>query len=127
LTQPEAQRGSDRVISISDMPRLPKDEAGPIFDEPWQAQAFALVCQLNKSGYFTLREWSAALGTELGGAALRGEADDGSNYYNYWLAALEKLVVVKGLTDPTALSCRREEWLSAYRATPHGQPVNLPT
>jgi nitrile hydratase accessory protein len=110
---------------LSDIPHLPRDEGGPVFAEPWQAQAFALAVKLSEQGHFTWKEWAAALANELQAAAKRGEPDDGSRYYEHWLAALETLVAAKGLADPTALSTRKEAWAAAYRNTPHGQPVDL--
>jgi nitrile hydratase accessory protein len=107
------------------LPRLPRDEDGPVFAEPWQAQAFALAVRLSAQGHFTWKEWAAALADELHAAARRGEPDDGSRYYEHWLAALESLVTVKGLADPTALLTRKDAWAVAYRNTPHGQPVEL--
>ena len=110
---------------LSDLPRLPRDEGGPVFAEPWQAQAFALAVKLSEQGHFTWKEWAASLAEELQAAAKRGEQDDGSRYYEHWLAALERLVTAKGLTDQNALLTRREAWAEAYRATPHGTPVEL--
>lgn len=107
------------------LPRLPKDEGEPVFAEAWQAQAFALAVKLSEKGYFTWKEWAAALADELRAAADRGEPDDGSKYYHHWLAALERLVLAKGLTNLPALSTRKEEWADAYRHTPHGKPVEL--
>ena len=97
-----------------------------MFAEPWQAQAFALAVKLSEQGHFTWKEWAAALAHELQAAADRGEPDDGSRYYEHWLAALERLVTAKGLTDPSALVARKEAWTDAYRNTPHGMPVALP-
>jgi nitrile hydratase accessory protein len=102
---------------FSTLPRLPRDEAGPVFAEPWQAQAFALAVKLS--------EWAAALADEVKAAADRGEPDDGSRYYEYWLAALERLVAAKGLVGPAALLERKEAWADAYRHTPHGKPIEL--
>ena len=95
------------------------------FAEPWQAQAFALAIRLSDAGLFTRGEWSEALGAQLKAAADSGAPDDGSRYYEHWLAALEKLVTSKGLTDADALAARKDEWAHAYRETPHGQPVEL--
>ena len=116
-------------MSASDLnlPRVPPDEEGPVFAEPWQAQAFALAVRLSEEGRFTWKEWAAALAGELKAAADRGEPDDGSRYYEYWLAALERLVTAKGLSDPAALLARKEAWAEAYRHTPHGKPVKLTT
>jgi nitrile hydratase accessory protein len=81
--------------------------------------------QLSAEGHFTWTEWTTALGEQLDAAVRRGEPDDGSRYYEYWIAALENLVADKQLTDVTALTERKEAWAEAYRHTPHGQPVEL--
>jgi nitrile hydratase accessory protein len=109
------------------LPRLPRDEGEPVFVEPWQAQAFALAVKLSEQGHFTWKEWADALADELNAAASRGEPDDGSRYYHHWLAALERLVTTKGLADSAALLVRKEAWAEAYRRTPHGKPVELPS
>jgi nitrile hydratase accessory protein len=111
--------------SLMALPRLPRDEEGPVFAEPWQAQAFALAVKLSELGHFTWSEWAAALADELKADAARGEADDGSRYYHCWLAALEHLVVSKSLSSREALAAQKEAWAEAYRHTPHGMPVEL--
>jgi nitrile hydratase accessory protein len=122
LTQRDPVQASENLAAL---PRLPRDSGGPVFAEPWQAQAFALAVKLSEQGYFTWKEWAAALADELKAAADRGEADDGSHYYEHWLAALERLVSAKGLSDPAAMLARKEAWADAYRHTPHGKPVEL--
>jgi nitrile hydratase accessory protein len=107
------------------LPRLPRDEEGPLFAEPWQAQAFALAVKLSEQGHFTWKEWATVLADELKTAADRGEPDDGSRSYEYWLGALERLVTAKGLSNPVALLERKAAWADAYRHTPHGKPVEL--
>jgi nitrile hydratase accessory protein len=110
---------------LSVLPQIPRDEHGPVFAEPWQAQAFALAVKLSERGYFTWKDWAAALAEEINAAAARGEVDDGSRYYDYWLAALERLVTQRGLTNAESLVERKEAWADAYRHTPHGKPVEL--
>jgi nitrile hydratase accessory protein len=100
-------------------------EPEPVFAEPWQAHAFALAVKLSETGHFTWSEWSAALAAELAAASRRGESDDGSRYYDHWLAALERLVKAKRLIAQPSLLARKEEWAKAYRRTPHGSPVTL--
>jgi nitrile hydratase accessory protein len=97
----------------------------PVFDEPWQAEAFALVVHLHERGAFTWGEWAQALGGQIEAAAARGEGD-GARYYDQWLAALEGLATGRGMTDPAALAARKQAWAEAYRTTPHGKPVSLP-
>jgi nitrile hydratase accessory protein len=122
LSESDSALDSER---LSDLPRLPRDDGGPVFAEPWQAQAFALAVRLSAQGHFTWKEWAATLAGELKAAADRGEPDDGSHYYEHWLAALERLVTSKHLTDDAELLTRKEEWVDAYRHTPHGKPVLL--
>jgi nitrile hydratase accessory protein len=98
----------------------------PVFAEPWQARAFALATKLSEQGYFTREEWTAALSSQIKLVAERGETDDGSRYYHHWLAALETLVIKKGLASTAALRERKDAWSAAYRSTPHGKPVELP-
>jgi nitrile hydratase accessory protein len=115
LSQCEATVPADRLAAL---PRLPREKDGPVFAEPWEAQAFALAVKLSEQGHFTWKEWAAALADELQAAADRGEPDDGSHYYHHWLAALERLATDKGMTDRAALQARKEEWAEAYRHTP---------
>jgi len=124
LSAPDSITKTERLQAL---PRLPQDKGEPVFAEPWQAQAFALAVKLSEEGYFTWKEWAAALAKELNTATSRGEPDDGSHYYDHWLAALEHLVTAKGLTDSASLLARKEAWADAYRSTPHGMPVKLTT
>ena len=112
---------------LNALPRIPRDEEGPVFAEPWQAQAFAMAVRLSEQGHFTWKEWAAALAGELKAAEDRGEPDDGSHYYEHWLATLERLVTAKALSNPTEMLARKKAWAEAYRHTPHGKPVALRT
>jgi nitrile hydratase accessory protein len=114
---PEAELGA--------LPALPRDEEGPVFKAPWEAQAFAMTLSLHTRGVFTWREWADILAAELAAAAARGAPDDGTHYYQHWLAALEKLVAAKQVVPDAELARRIDEWDAAARATPHGKPVEL--
>jgi hypothetical protein len=93
------------------------------------------MLKLRERGHFTANEWSAALGEALRvptdpGESLRtpagsATADENASYYAHLLAALESLVLAKGLTDAQSLSSRKAAWADAYRRTPHGKPVEL--
>jgi nitrile hydratase accessory protein len=104
---------------------LPRDANGPVFREPWEAQAFALAVQLQERGLFTWEEWAEALGAEISAAKKGGDADLGDTYYRHWLSALERLVVAKGAASQTGLRETKEAWNRAAKATPHGQPIVL--
>ena len=123
MNRPDAKLDASR---LEDLPPLPRDEEGPVFAEPWQAQAFALAVKLSEAGHFTWKEWAEALASELKAAEERGEPDDGTRYYHHWVATLERLATEKGLTEFPALEARKDAWEHAYRHTPHGKPVVLP-
>ena len=112
-------------LDLGALPALPRDDEGPVFNAPWEAQAFAMTLSLHAAGAFTWHEWADALAAELSAAAAHGEPDDGSHYYEHWLAALEKLVTKKGVVPAQELERRMDEWKAAVRATPHGKPIEL--
>lgn len=99
--------------------------ADPVFAEPWQAHAFALVLALHERGVFTWPEWADALAAEIAAARARGDADLGDTYYAHWLAALEAIVAAKGAGSEQELSRYRAAWDHAADRTPHGRPIEL--
>lgn len=111
--------------SQSPLPFQPRDDDGPVFREPWEAEAFALTITLHEAGCFTWSEWTEALSAQIAAAKERGEADLGGAYYRHWLRALEGLVVAKGLETAPRINQRMEDWRRAYLATPHGRPIEL--
>jgi nitrile hydratase accessory protein len=93
----------------------------PAFQEPWEAQAFALAVALHERGVFTWPEWTQALS-----AAIHAEdSEDAGAYYECWLGALERLVGEKGLAATSDLATRKDSWRRAAHATPHGSPILL--
>jgi nitrile hydratase accessory protein len=112
-------------VAIHDLPALPRDEGGPVFNEPWEAHAFALAVRLSESGCFTWSEWAAALSHEIRAAQERGDPDLGHGYYQHWLNTLERLCTEKGLLSSAEMHRRKEQWRRAYLHTPHGQPIEL--
>lgn len=104
-------------------PALPAESDGPVFEEPWQAMAFALAVHLSERGALSWSEWSAALGREIQAAA--GDPGQVDDYFEQWLRALERICAEKGMVDPAEMRIRQEEWRRAYLQTPHGAPVEL--
>ena len=107
------------------LPSLPRDAGGPVFREPWEAQAFAMTLALYRRGLFTWTEWAATLAEEIKRAQRAGDPDTGDTYYQHWLAALERLVAEKGIADPASLARYRDAWEHAADRTPHGTPIEL--
>jgi nitrile hydratase accessory protein len=84
-----------------EVPGIPQGEDGPVFREPWEAQAFAMALSLHQRGLFTWPEWAATLADEIKRAQAAGGADN------------------------TTLTRYRAAWERAADATPHGDPIVL--
>jgi nitrile hydratase accessory protein len=110
---------------IQGLPRLPQDEQGPVFKEPWEAKAFALVIRLHERGLFEWSEWAEALAHEIRAAQASGDADIGDTYYQHWLRALETMAARKGAATADELARYRDAWAEAAERTPHGRAVEL--
>ena len=113
---------TNRAIPLPDQPH---DDSGPVFREPWEAQAFAMTLALHERGVFTWNEWSRALAATIAAAQAAGDADLGGTYYRHWLAALEGLIAAKGVSSGPELARYRHGWLRAAERTPHGAPIEL--
>jgi nitrile hydratase accessory protein len=107
------------------VPGLPCNAEGPVFREPWEAQAFAIVVALHERGLFGWDEWAAMLGEEIKAAQRAGDPDTGETYYRHWLATLERMVAVKGIADRAALKRYHDAWERAADRTPHGAPIEV--
>ena len=107
------------------VPGIPADAEGPVFREPWEAQAFAMALALHQRGLFTWNEWAATLAEEIKRAQAAGDPDTGETYYRHWLATLERLVAEKGVASRETLAHYRNAWNHAAGRTPHGRPIEL--
>ncbi len=97
-------------------------EGDPIFPEPWAAEAFALTVHLHDKELFSWNEWAQALSAEV---HRPGRAEDGSDYFDCWVAALSGLLVMKGVADAQTILDLQQSWQRAAEATPHGTPIEL--
>ena len=107
------------------VPGIPRDDDGPVFHAPWEAQAFAMALSLHEKGLFTWSEWAAMLGEEISRAQAAGDPDTGETYYRHWLATLERMVATKGVAATDVLARTRDAWDRAADRTPRGKPIVL--
>ena len=91
-----------------------------VFNEPWEAEAFALTLSLYRRGLFTWDEWANTLGS-----VIHGE-ESSLPYYQQWLLALGKIISSKGILTDEEVSERCYEWEEVLKTTPHGKPLKLP-
>jgi nitrile hydratase accessory protein len=111
--------------AIAAVPGIPRGPEGPVFREPWEAEAFAMAVALHDRGLFSWGEWAAVLGDEIKRAQASGDPDTGETYYRHWLAALERIVAEKGVTNTVTLTRYRDAWDHAADRTRHGMPIVL--
>ena len=108
---------------LAQSPQLPKSPDGePVFPEPWAAEAFAITVHLHERGLFTWNEWAETLSREL---HKPGRAEDGSDYFDCWVAALSVILVKLGVADADMILDLQKSWQRAAEATPHGKPIEL--
>ena len=100
-------------------------DGSPVFAEPWQAQAVAMVLSLHQRGLYTWPEWARALAEQIASAQAHGDVDRGDTYYRHWLTALESIVTGKGAATRDELTQTQQAWDRAADRTPHGQPIQL--
>jgi nitrile hydratase accessory protein len=111
--------------AIAAVPGIPRGPEGPVFREPWEAEAFAIAVALHERDVFAWSEWTSVLADEIKRAQSGGDPDTGETYYRHWLAALERIVAEKGVTDGASLARYRDAWDHAADRTPHGMPIVL--
>ena len=110
---------SDISAIVKQIPGIQLDENQPVFNEPWEAQVFALTVSMHDKGLFEWKDWA-----EVFGAAL-AEDDDQHSYYEVWLQALEIFLSKQSFLDGKEIADRSCEWEAALLATPHGAPIEL--
>lgn len=117
---------SDRALDPDSVPGSSAD--GPTFDAPWQARAFSLAVALtdeadeNDEDDLSWTEFQSRLVAEVDAGSdddRTGVPGDGSDaeavYYRQWLAALERLLVERGVIDSGDLRDRVESFESGAR------------
>jgi nitrile hydratase accessory protein len=108
---------------LAQSPQLPRSAEGePVFPEPWAAEAFAMTVHLHERGLFGWSEWAESLSSEL---HRPGRAEDGSDYFDCWVAALCGLLADRGIADAAEILTLQQSWQRAAEATPHGKPILL--
>lgn len=81
-----------------------------------------MTVHLHERGLFTWSEWAKTLSREL---HQPGRAEDGSDYFDCWVAALSAILVKLGVADADMILDLQKSWQRAAEATPHGKPIEL--
>ena len=90
---------------------LPLKAGEPVFSSPWESRAFSVAMALYERGVFT--DWEEFRSRLIAEIADWERANPGSaekwNYYERWLAALERLVVEKGILSRQEIDAKAGE------------------
>lgn len=112
----------DALVSV---PSIPRDQEGPVFSAPWQAEVFAITLSLHEQDVFKWSEWADMLSTKIKEAQDLGDPDLGDTYYHHWLTALEQMIINKNIGANGQLRQLYNAWDEAAQSTPHGQAIEL--
>lgn len=107
------------------MLRSPRDDEAPVFEEPWQAQAFSVLVAMNEAGHFPWTDWAKTFSRTIEAMPAMSSESASDAYYRQWVNALEEMVISLGVVAEEEIASREQEWRHAYLNTPHGLPVNL--
>jgi len=89
-----------------------------VFNEPWEARAFALALALAEGGRFEWEEFRQRLIAEIASAdAASSDGGSGSTYYEAWLRALETTVAAKGIASISEID-RSSGFIAAHPPEP---------
>jgi nitrile hydratase accessory protein len=103
----------DREIADARGPAAPPRKNGElVFEAPWQGRAFGMALALRSRQPFRWAELRELLEKRI---ARAGPADDGSHYYEYWVASLEELLEECRLISAEELRQRSREYLNGER------------
>ena len=108
----------DTIPGDANIPRdvhIPRDAGGPVFAEPWQARAFAVVVRLCRDGHVEWDAFRLRLMAEIAAADSAGDTTTG--YYEHWLAACEALLAARGMAEAGDLAARQVD-IAAHRPPP---------
>jgi nitrile hydratase accessory protein len=96
----------------------PRRNGELVFAAPWESRVFGVTLALHAAGRFAWEEFRQRLIAEI--AARERTAGAAWSYYACWLAALEDLLVAKGVCARTEVEARARAL--AARPAGHGHP-----
>ena len=91
---------------------LPRLNGELVFNAPWEGRAFGLALALRSHRPYPWMDFQRHLEAEIAAA---GPSDDGSHYYERWVAALERLLEAGGLVSEAERRGRTQEYLEGRR------------
>ncbi|MEE2853752.1 MAG: nitrile hydratase accessory protein [Actinomycetota bacterium] len=86
---------------------LPRRNGELVFDAPWECRAFGAAVAMAQAGVYPFDDMRDLLIEEISRWERARDTADGTwNYYERWLAALERLLARRGVLDSTEIEER---------------------
>ena len=105
----------DLTVGLDAALQPPMENGEVVFEAPWQSRVFAMAVSLHESGVFPWSEFQAQLIAVIARAdAQQAEAEYA--YFDHFAAALQALLLDKGVLDSATLDARTAE----FADRPHG-------
>jgi nitrile hydratase accessory protein len=101
------------IANMGGAAALPRKNGELVFEEPWQGRVFGIAISLHREGAYDWEEFRQRLISQI--QASDCKADENPGYYHSWLAALEGLVMHRGVVNPDELGQRVKEYKSGIR------------
>ena len=98
-----------RISEMQGELALPRSNGELVFAAPWEGRAFGIAVALNEGGAYEWSEFQRRLAEEIAAAPPDNE---GSVYYERWLASLERLLLEQGMISHEEL----EDRFAAYES-----------
>jgi nitrile hydratase accessory protein len=97
----------ERIQADEDAPgAVPRKNGELVFESPWEGRAFGLAVALSDRRFYDWDEFRERLVDEI---------KPDSPYYESWLAALEKLLIARGVVTAAELDTRAAEYAAGER------------
>ena len=101
-----------RIANMDGDASLPRKNGELVFEAPWEGRAFGLAVAMNEDGLYEWGHFREKLAAEIASAEGQGTESD---YYERWLASLEKLAIERGFVTAAELDTRTQEYASGAR------------
>jgi len=95
------------IANLDGTAALPRKNGELVFQAPWQGRAFGLAVVLNEKGAYRWNAFRSRLVEQIAGGS--------PDYYESWLAALESVVLDRGLITRDDLARRAAEYRGLER------------
>ena len=103
-TSPDSQ-----IASMEKELALPRSNGELVFAAPWEGRAFGIAVALNEGGAYEWGEFQRTLAEEI---AANSSDEEGSAYYERWLASLEALLLEHSIVTREELDARTAAYAS---------------